>query len=334
MGLGFFGGGMGAARYFANRGARVTVTDLKTADELAHSIKALDGLDITFHLGGHVEDDFTDTDLLVVSPAVPRKKSRFYRLARRHKVPITTEMNLFLQQVPCTVCGVTGSIGKSTTTAMIHHVMSRNHVYRKCHLGGNIGQSLLEGVDEIGRSDLVVLELSSFMLEDAAELGISPNVAVVRDIVPNHLDRHGTMANYVKAKKYIARFQGAGDILVLNRKVLSNTRWNNVGQARRRIFDIDDHVPQGLDELAVPGEHNRENALAAYTACLALGAADYEIVPHLKSFRGLPARLELVADVQGVRYFNHSKSSTPEAAVTALRSFPGGRIVLIACGSP
>lgn len=336
MGLGHFGGGVGAVRFLVERQAKVTVTDLKDEDALADSLAALEGLDVAYRLGGHREADFTDADMLVVSPAVPKSTSQWVQLARRHKIPITSEMNLFLRLCPATICAVTGSVGKSTTTAMIHHAMSRSQQFRDCYLGGNIGRSLLPEVDRIGPADLAVLELSSFMLDDADPLGFRPDVALVTNIVPNHLDRYGTMANYVRAKKRIARHQTPDDVLILNRSLKRNTRWKDVGQARRAFFDIEDErsIPHGLWRLSVPGRHNVENALGAWEACKALGVDPEEAVSHLQSYRGLPDRLELVGMIGGVNYVNDSKSTSPAAAITGLNAFPEGRILLIAGGSP
>ena len=334
MGLGHFGGGIGAVRYLVMSGARVTVTDLKDGESLKESVESLQDLDVVYHLGEHRTSDFTEADLLVVSPAVPKKTSPYIKLARQHRVPITSEMNLFLQACPAPICAVTGSVGKSTTTAMIHYVMDRTQTFRKCFLGGNIGRSLLPDLDAIGSRDLVVLELSSFMLDDAEELYFHPKVAVVTNIVPNHLDRYGEMADYVRSKKLIARFQVPDDTLILNRELMKTTRWKDVGDARRVIYSPDDPLPDGKWNLAVPGRHNVTNGLAAFHACLALGARDYEIVSHLNTFSGLPDRLELVASIAGIHYVNDSKATTPESTITALEAFEKKKIILIAGGSP
>ncbi|HTF58053.1 MAG TPA: Mur ligase family protein [Planctomycetota bacterium] len=210
MGLGLFGGGAGAVRFLASRGARVTVTDLRTADQLRESISALDGLPVEFHLGGHREEDFTRADLVLVNPAVP-SDSPWLGLARS----LDTEMNLFFKLCRARpVVGVTGSNGKTTTTALIGEILKKGP--RPVWVGGNIGAPLLERVDEIGPEDLVVLELSSFQLEHLDAIGRSPNVAVVMNLTPNHLDRHGTMGNYAAAKRVIVAHQAATDWKVLN----------------------------------------------------------------------------------------------------------------------
>ncbi|HEY3226249.1 MAG TPA: Mur ligase family protein, partial [Planctomycetota bacterium] len=159
MGLGLFGGGAGAVRFLAARGARVTVTDLRPADQLRETVSALDGLPVEFHLGGHLKEDFTDADLVLVNPAVP-PDSPWLGLARS----LETELNLFFKLCRARmVVGVTGSNGKTTTTALIGEILKKGP--RPVWVGGNIGAPLLERVDEIGPEDLVVLELSSFQLE-------------------------------------------------------------------------------------------------------------------------------------------------------------------------
>ena len=248
MGLGRFGGGLGVTRFLAQRGAQVLVTDTLPAEELAESIAALQDLvdagRVTLRLGEHRTEDFTDTDLVVVNPAV-RPGNAFVEAARSAGVPITSEIRLLVQHLPnrLKTIGVTGSAGKSTTTAMIAHLLrkllgqegekprrqdaktsgeSRSNVEAFAEraavedggdsgggvwMGGNIGGSLLPYVDQILPEDWVVLELSSFMLEGLWEEQWSPHVAVITNISPNHLDWHGSMESYVEAKRAIMLFQ-------------------------------------------------------------------------------------------------------------------------------
>src|ERR1043166_4919005 len=218
MGLGRFGGGIGVTRWLCGQGADVHVTDLADAEALQESVAALDGLPVTYRLGGHDEADLDRCDVLVVSPAVDKRRSEFFQVARRRNIPWTSEMNLFLQRCRGRIVGVTGSVGKSTTTAMIGAILdaaSEKWKHGRVWLGGNIGKSLLDDLSNIGERDIVVLELSSFQLEDAAEIRMSPNIAVVTNVKENHLDRHGTMGEYAAAKGNIYRFQTAGDWLAM-----------------------------------------------------------------------------------------------------------------------
>ncbi|MFN3467781.1 MAG: UDP-N-acetylmuramoyl-L-alanine--D-glutamate ligase, partial [Candidatus Brocadiales bacterium] len=238
MGLGLFGGGAGLTRFLVAQGARVTVTDLKNATQLAPSLESIKGLPVELHLGGHREEDFKDVDMVVVNPAIPRD-STFLHIARENGVPLETEMNLFFKLCPATIVGITGSKGKSTTTALLAAMLQ--HSQRRVWLGGNIGMgySLLEMLKGMGAEDLVVLELSSFQLEDLNHTKKSPHVAVVTNLAPNHLDRHKDMDSYVEAKKAIFRHQTAEDYVILNqddprlrewaRETTSKTLWYGVG---------------------------------------------------------------------------------------------------------
>ncbi|MFQ6048144.1 MAG: Mur ligase family protein, partial [Phycisphaerae bacterium] len=190
MGLGRFGGGVGLTRWLVRQGARVTVSDQADAESLGESIARLAGLDVAVHVGGHDERDFRQADLVVVNPAVP-KDSPFLQVAREAGVALTTEMNLFFQRCAATIIGVTGTVGKSTTTAMIGLALSGADMgdgqaaaggRRRTWVGGNIGRSLLEELERIEPGDRVVLELSSFQLEGLAELRCSPHIAVITSL--------------------------------------------------------------------------------------------------------------------------------------------------------
>jgi UDP-N-acetylmuramoylalanine--D-glutamate ligase len=321
VGLGRFGGGVGVTRWLCGQGACVTVSDLASEEELDESILALDGLDVTLHLGGHDEADFTTAELLVVNPAVP-KDSPYLAAGARAGVPYTTEINLFLERCRAPVVGVTGSIGKSTTTAMIGQILQR---VRRCHVGGNIGRSLLE---EIAPDDVVVLELSSFQLDDLPLIALSPQVAVVTNLSPNHLDRHVTMQAYAAAKQNIFRFQSAEDVLILNAADPIVSAW--AAQALGRVELFDPHADPF--PLAVPGAHNQANAQAAFVAARQFGVDRRTAAEALAGFAGLPHRLQFVTERRGVRYYNDSKCTTPDSAIVALEAFAPRSAVMILGG--
>lgn len=373
MGLGGFGGGVGAVRFLAEAGANVIVTDLRSETELRPSLAKLDSSwPVTLHLGRHAEADFRSVDLVVVSPAVP-KDSSFLAVARDADVPLTSEMNLFWERNRGQVLAVTGSNGKSTTTALTHAILAAcssgpcglgdshsirnrpNHKgsgYGRCWLGGNIGISLLPEVRRIQPDDWVVLELSSFQLEDLAPLRPRPEIAVVTNFSPNHLDRHGTVEAYRTAKQNLLRWQTADQFVVVNAEsevaswqtAATRLRFGPNDERRFGIFgegsEVVTRLPIDLGGeqrlplghwLRLPGTHNWQNAQAAIAATLAAGASVAAIEQTVSSFCGLPHRLEFVADVDGRRCFNDSKSTTPEATVLALQSFDEP-IVLLAGG--
>jgi len=242
MGLGHFGGGVAAARWLAARGAVVTVSDLADERVLGDSLAMLRGVPIAaLHLGGHCEDDFRNADLVVVNPAV-RPGNPWLEFARRNGAELRTEIELFMENCPARIIGVTGSNGKSTTAAMIAEILrcqngdgsisppeqesnmrtgSRQHESAgppsfRTFLGGNIGTSLLEELLRIGREDWVVLELSSFQLHHLSTAAKAPHVAVITGCTPNHLDWHASFAEYAAAKQRMLAGQTPSDFAVLN----------------------------------------------------------------------------------------------------------------------
>jgi UDP-N-acetylmuramoylalanine--D-glutamate ligase len=324
VGLGRFGGGVGVTQWLVRQGAAVTVSDAAPPEKLADSLNQLAGMDITLHLGGHEEADFLDADLLVVNPAVPETAPLLVR-AMQQGIPATTEINLFIQRCPCPMVGITGTVGKSTTTAMTGEILSRRFT---THVGGNIGRSLLLDLPAIQPDHRAVLELSSFQLDRLPWIAASPHVALVTNLLPNHLDRHGTMNAYADAKKNIFRFQGPEDVLLLNRDDEGLLDWAEESPGRVETFSAKD-TPF---ELLVPGRHNQANAQAAWAIARQFNIGRPTAAAALAEFRGLPHRLQLVAENDGVQYWNDSKCTTPAGAVVALNSFPAGKSILLAGG--
>jgi UDP-N-acetylmuramoylalanine--D-glutamate ligase len=344
MGLGHFGGGVAATRWLAGQGAVVTVTDLAGEDTLADSLAMLDGVRIArMRLGRHREEDFSGADLIVVNPAV-RPDSPWLAVTRRSGARLATEVELFMENCPARIVGVTGSNGKSTTAAMIAAILggqggqsefrgedamrsvediglprgacepgraAGRHVF----LGGNIGRSLLEESPQIGPEDWVVLELSSFQLWHFSAAARMPQIAVVTGCTPNHLDWHGNFAHYAAAKQRILTGQGGEDVAVLNGMDAEVAGWRNLARGRAIVVEC---VPAKLCGRHV--EHNRVNAALAAAAATAAGCGDEEIRRGLESFRSLPQRLEWVAVIEGRRFYNDSAATTPESTIAALRS--------------
>lgn len=324
-GLGRFGGQIAAARWLARQGARVLVTDQASPDKLADSVKQLEGVPLEFRLGEHRDEDFTAADLIVASPAIPLT-NRFLQAARSAGVPVTTEIRLFIERCPATILGVTGTKGKSTTTAMLGRILGRRF---KTWVGGNIGHSLLPELDQIEKTHLVVLELSSFMLEHLGAANWSPHGAVVTMVASDHLDWHGSRDAYVNAKTNIVRFQRPDDFAVLNEEDAGCVALE--GQTRARVvrFGTQDRRPF---ELILPGKHNQSNAQAAFAAAYQLGVGRDDAQDALRDFRGLSHRLELIREEDGIRWFNDSIATIPEAAIAALDSFAAKRVIQIVGG--
>jgi len=346
MGLGRFGGGLGATLFALDQGARVTVTDLKPARELTGSVAALAGRPgVALHLGGHVEDDFREADVLVVSPAVP-KDSPYLAMARQAGAQVTSEMNLFLERCPAPVVAVTGSAGKSTTATLLARALGTQH---RVHFGGNIGRSLLAELPTIASGDRVCLELSSFQLEDAVALKWSPRIAVVTNLSPNHIDHHGSMEAYVAAKQNLLRYQTSRDVAVLpappgdgDEDDFGVSAWDALTPAEVYRFSTSRRLETGAylagplcvvdvggtreevplaDALTLAGRHNAANFLAAALAARLDGVPLEETARATRDVAGLPHRLQPVAEVGGVCYVNDSKATTPAAARAALSAF-------------
>jgi UDP-N-acetylmuramoylalanine--D-glutamate ligase len=330
MGLGSFGGGLGAVRFLVERGARVTVTDSRSEAQLADSRAELAGVPVVqWTLGGHDEADFDHADLVVVNPAV-RRDHPLLRRCQDRGIPLTSEMNLFWQHQRGIVLAVTGSNGKSTTTAMLHNILRQTG--RTCWLGGNLGRSLLPVVDQIAAEDYVVLELSSFQLHDLDRLQARPHVAVVTNFSPNHLDWHGTLDEYRRAKQSLLRWQTADDVAVLNADDADVRTWPT--NATVRWFggeSIDAELSAVRDWVRRPGRHNLANALAAATAAQAVGTTLAQIRVGLETYEPLPHRLQFVGEAAGRKFFNDSLATTPESTLVALDAFTEP-IVLLAGG--
>lgn len=334
VGLGRFGGGLGVTRWLVEQGAIVTVTDHASAESLSESVEALRGLPVTLHLGGHDDADLDSTELVIINPAVLKFASTYFREIVRRKIEWTTEMNLFCERCPATVVGVTGTFGKSTTCAMLFEVFEAARLaggvaFRAVHLGGNIGRSLLTELPNIDARDLVVLEMSNAQLEDLPRIRWTPNVAVLTNLYPHHLDRYAGFSEYIQAKLNIARaLSGKGPLITgpLHGEVEPLLAAAVAATRRVRVTSM---TPPA--ELFVPGEHNQANAACAATVASVMGLEGGFVRDILRSFRGLPHRLEFVRTIQGVDYFNDSKSTAPPATVVAVRSM-SRRLVTIVGG--
>jgi UDP-N-acetylmuramoylalanine--D-glutamate ligase len=326
MGLGLHGGGVAAAKFFCNQESEVLVTDLKTKDQLLDSIENLSGLPIKYVLGGHREEDFLTADLIVKNPDVPWS-SPYIEIAKKHNIEVQTDISLFFKLSGVFVIGVTGTKGKTTTSSLIYHLLKSK--FENVFLAGNIGVSTFELLDKVKASDKVVLELSSFELEG---LDVCPNIAVVTNIMQDHLNRYSGMQDYIEAKKNIFKFQNSGDALFLNDDDFIVRQFGNETKSKVIFFsgkEID------LSGMKIFGEHNKANVAAAISVAKFLGVDDSEIERSLKTFNSPSSRQEFVAEVRGVKYFNDTTATIPEAVIAAIDAFssrfPGAKIFLI-CG--
>jgi UDP-N-acetylmuramoylalanine--D-glutamate ligase len=355
FGLGVHGGGIGVARWLVKQGARVTVTDLKTAEQLQSALDALSDLPIEYVLGEHREQDFLTADLIIRNPAVPRE-SKWLTFAREHNIPVEMEMSLFVERLPrgmAQVIGITGTKGKTTTTLMTGAILKS--VNPKTVVAGNLRVSALELLDQIDAETPVVLELSSWQLEAFAQHQSSPHIAAITNIAPDHLNRYRDMDDYAEAKRIIFRYQQPDDFVVLNfdNRILTRllrsfgkTVWTSAtrplkeGAYREGEWLVWNwsgaaHKILRVNELRVPGEHNIANALTAIALASMWGATPAQIANALREFRGVEHRQEFVREIGGVRYINDTTATAPAAAIVAIETFaPTAKgIVLIAGGS-
>ena len=340
MGLGQFGGGVDSAIFACKAGGKVTVTDLADEKALAGSLQQLTEYDIKYHLGGHQEEDFANADVIVVNPAVG-PDNRFVQIAHNADKTITSQIEIFFQLCPCRIVGITGANGKSTTTALTAHLLTggigQGVNYKNVWLGGNIGdRPLLDRLDRIYPKDVVVLELSSFQLEQLSRIQKAPHVSVITNLTPNHLDRYGRFEAYCQAKENIFRLQKPDEsrpaVSIFNAEDAITAEWfkrysNETGRYCM-TFKAGDVSRELAEVFNLPGRANLSNLAAAVAVAGHFGVSDELIADSAGTFEALPHRLELVAQIGGARWYNDSIATTPASTIAALDAFEAPRIII------
>ena len=342
MGLGRFGGGLGVTRWLCHQGARVLLTDLAGADDLAEPLALLapefESGSLTLRLGEHREDDFRGADVVIANPAVKRPaENPMLSAAWEAGVTVTSEIALSIRSLPSRdqILGVTGTVAKSTTCAMTHAALIT--AGRTAVLGGNFGGSLLAIADHIIPATLVTLELSSSQLwwidRDPTLAGWSPRVAVITSFSPNHLDWHASLDEYHRSKKRLLMHQQTGDTAIFGPSLAeASTSWPTPSGVSRIQISASDIPPASVCPPDLAPTVMRINAAVALRAASALAGEPLDI-NHLNEFRPLPHRLRFVREHRGVRYFNDSKSTTPDSSSAAASAFEPGTVHLIAGGA-
>ena len=338
--------GVATSLFCAARGAEVTATDARGENEVGDAIVQLRAAGVNLELGGHRENTFLRQDLIVPSPGVPAD-APLLRAARAKGVTIWSEIELAGRFMNGRLIGITGSNGKTTTTSLIEHIL-KNAGFATI-LAGNIGTPLISRIEQTNDDTITVAELSSFQLELIETF--RPNISVFLNLTPDHLDRHHTFEEYGAAKARIFGNQKEADSAVLNADDPASTPY---APTRPQVywFSRKQRVAQGafvrnneivfrqngeemavlkLQEIPLVGAHNVENVLAAVTTTRIAGANPAAIAKGVRSFAGVEHRLEFVAEVGGVRYFNDSKATNVDATLKALDAFPG-RILIILGG--
>jgi UDP-N-acetylmuramoylalanine--D-glutamate ligase len=363
MGLGLIGGGIGVVKWLVKQRAKILVTDLKSEEVLKPSLKKLKNLPLKYILGRHRLIDFKNTDLIIKNPAVSWK-SKYLKVARAHKIPVKSDISLFFQMCPVPIIGVTGTKGKSTTVSVLGDIFKG--AGRRTFVAGNIGQSPLEFLPALSavekKPTVVVLELSAQQLEDLARINQSPHMAVITNIFSDHLNRYQNIKAYIEAKKVIYKYQKPQDYTVLNydnkitrglsREVKGECFYFSTKRPVKGVFvkkgfiiftrqkpkafgragkqSIEQKVCS-IKNLKISGKHNLENILAAISVSVLAGLTPRIIRRAIKNFKGIPCRLEFVRQVRGVKYYNDTTATMPEATMAALETFR--RVILIAGGA-
>lgn len=346
--IGMAKSGMAAAKVLAKLGAHVVIADQKGADELQENIQQLRSWAVAAHPGGYPEITKEAFDLVVTSPGVPANAEPLQK-ALAQGIPIWSEMELAYRLAQGSMVAITGTNGKTTTTALVGQMFQ--DAGRPVVVGGNIGEPLVEKALETTADHVLVAEVSSFQLEWVHRF--HPRVAVITNITPDHLDRHGTLENYAQVKARIFANQTGQDFTILNyddpllRQLAEKCPGQVLFFSRRHSLEEGITSEQNqivvkhkgkvypvcsVAELKIPGAHNLENAMAAVGAGWAMGLTPQELHYTLRTFPGVPHRLERVAEIDGVTYINDSKGTNPDAAIKALEAFDRP-LVLIAGGS-
>ncbi|MBU0646432.1 UDP-N-acetylmuramoyl-L-alanine--D-glutamate ligase [Patescibacteria group bacterium] len=372
MGLGRFkqGSGVGAAKWLIKHGAQTVITDMKSEADLKESVEEVmkhysqikaevtdrDIYPPVFVLGEHHEDDFMEADLVLKNPGVPFN-SDYVIEAEKNKIPVESDVSLFFRYCPWPIYSVTGTRGKSTTTAWFGHLLKA--VHEKPVIAGNIQHSPLEDLDWIlleKQPVPVVLELSSWLLESLKNVNIAPKIAIYTNAFEDHLDRYDSFAGYIAAKEMMFKDQGPADMAILNAdneivaqaasRIKAKIYWFSLKPlaGREGIWVEDkDIVIQvegkkqtvcAVDEVGLKGEHNLHNGLAAALGAYLAGVPVDRIAEGLKTFAGLPSRQETVREVKGVTYINDTTATSPEGVIAALERFgQDGKVIWIGGGS-
>lgn len=339
--------GLALARWLSLHGARVTLSDMRSEADLHMARQSLAEYPIDWALGGHPLELLDSTDVLCLSGGVPLTLPIVAEAVERG-IPLSNDSQIFMEAVPCKTIGITGSAGKTTTTTLVGN-MAKAAYGEKAYVGGNIGDPLINYVDNMKTDDLAILELSSFQLD---QMTISPNVAAILNITPNHLDRHGTMEAYTAAKARILDFQSKKDVAVLGRD--DRAAWSLRNKVRGKLYTFSlDELEEGLngaylhdgllhlrdgnaylplilrEKISLRGDQNVSNVLAAFAIGHAAGFPLDTMLEAAEEFRGVPHRLELVRELRGVRWYNDSTATAPERSMAAIRAFDEPIVLLL-----
>ena len=352
MGIGLHGGGIGTVKFLASHGAKVIATDLKSREQLSASLEKLKGLkNVQYVLGQHRMEDFSKVDMVIKNPAA-QWSDKHIKFALENNVPVEMDSSLFFKLCKNPIIGITGTKGKTTTATLIYQILK---AAGKNPIKVGISQvSVLDKLTLLKKDSIPVFELSSWRLSALGRAKLSPHIAVFKNIMTDHLNYYGTMEKYFQDKKYIFTNQKPKDWLVINNndEILCDAVKDVRGQIIRFSYGelkggrgvfIDDEViylNNGIDvkklvavkDITIPGHHNLSNIMAAIGAVYAWGLSASEIKKALPQLKGVAHRLEFVRELSGVKYYNDTAATIPDASISALNSFEQP-IILIAGGT-
>jgi UDP-N-acetylmuramoylalanine--D-glutamate ligase len=337
--------GIALARWLSRHGSNVTLSDSRSLEQLAPARAALADTNVKWAAGGHPLELLDGVDVLCLSGGVPLTLPIVQEAVKRG-IPLSNDTQIFMEVAPCKTIGITGSAGKTTTTTLVGEMAKRSiqnsefRIRNSVFVGGNIGDPLINYVDEMTADDLAILEISSFQLE---QMTISPNIATILNITPNHLDRHGTMEAYAAAKSRILEFQTDKDTAILGHDDKGAWDLRNKVKGKLLTFSLKElpkhlngaYFHDGLlnlregnaylplmarEKIKLPGNHNVANVLAAFTIGHAAGFKLDAMLEAVEEFRGVAHRLEFVRELRGVRWYNGSIATAPERSMADINA--------------
>ncbi len=325
LGLGLLGRGINVAKFLAQNGALLTITDLKTKDKLKSSLNELKKYKINYVLGQHRLEDFRNCNMVIKAAGVPLD-SPYIEEAHKNNIPVEMDASLFAKLAPrgVIIVGITGTRGKSTVTALITHILET--AGERVFIGGNVrGLATLPLLNSVKSGDYVVLELDSWQLQGFREAKISPHVAVFTNLMPDHMNYYkGDMDKYFSDKANIFLFQKTDDFLVAGNSLKEKIK-------RDASFVGADDLPKNI-KLIIEGEHNRSNAALAYEAVKFLGISAEIIKKALEDFTAVEGRLQYIGEKNGVKIYNDNNATTGEATVAALKTLGKNKNIVLIIG--
>jgi len=332
MGLGLLGRGIGVAKFLSKLGANLLITDLKTEQQLASSLKELKNCkNIKYILGQHRLEDFHQADILIKAANVPLD-SIFLAEARKNNISIEMDASLFAKFTKAKIIGITGTRGKSTVTKLIYELLKKYYKKGKVFLGGNVrGLATLPLLEKVEDNDVVVLELDSWQLQGFGESKISPQIAVFASFLNDHMNYYkNDMQKYFDDKAEIFRYQSPNDFLIMSKQANQEIKKRLKGKIKSKTIIADENKIKNLKTILI-GAHNQTNIALAYEVLKIMKLKEKDIKNGIKSIKPEPGRLEFIGKIKNINYYNDNNATTPDACIAALKALNKNNIVLI-CG--